>query len=271
MEDLPVELARYLGSVFLCDKDRLMFAQVNCSAHKACGRDVDHVLMDDIDVRGKHGFQRSPNGYWHAPELPVGVKFHPIELGYLGAIDPYTFLRSWLHVPSSIKTRDFRRQCMQSLSLHGWHEEVLLSIQVLRSHRPRSPDKYLFRRAIWHCRTEVVCHLLDGSSMTVDANDGAALSLALSTLGHDRPEGQVADLVLQLLIRGANPMRHNFWGLRVSLHLNYHVVAGLLCVYAMKVAGGESGLVALVNEYENRDLSQHADIIRASAGFFYLV
>jgi hypothetical protein len=156
------------------------------------------------------------------------------------------------------------------MALHHWHEEVLLTIKVLRSRRPRAPDRQLLRRAIWHCRTEVVCHLLDGG-MSVDASDGAALSLALSTLGHNRPEEQVADLVLELLMRGANPTRHNFWGLRVSLHLNYQVVAGLLCVYSMKVAGGERLLVDLVNEFENRDLSQHADIIRASAGFFYLV
>lgn len=271
MEFLPVELVRYVGSVFLREKDRLVLAQVNCIAREACGCDVDHILSDDIDVCDKRGFQRSPNGYWHASDPPPGINPHPIELGYLAATAPYSFLRSWLHVPLCIKTRDFRRQCIESLSLHVWHEEVLLSIKVLRSHRPRSPDKQLLRRALWYCRTEVVCHLLDGSNMSVDASDGAALSLALSTLGHDRPEGQVADLVLQLLIRGANPTRHNFWSLRVSLHLNYYVVAGLLCAYAMKVAGGESGLVALVNEYENRDLSQHADIIRASAGFFYLV
>lgn len=271
MQSLPVELLRYVGSSFLSDRDRLALAQVNRTTRQACRRDVDHVILDDIvDVRGKIGFSKSPSGYWHAPEPLPGVKPHPLELGCLGATDPYAFLRAWLHISAYTKCNDFRRQCIQSMALHHWHEEIMLTIKILRSRRPRAPDRQLLRRALWYCRTEVACHLLD-CGMAVDASDGAALSLALSTLGHNRPEEQVAELVLQLLIRGANPTRHNFWGLRVSLHLNYHVVAGLLCAYSMKVTGGETKLVALVNEFENRDLAQHADLIRASAGFFYLV
>ena len=44
MELLPVDLIRYIGSVFLSDKDRLSLAQVNCTTRQACMRDVDHVF-----------------------------------------------------------------------------------------------------------------------------------------------------------------------------------------------------------------------------------
>ena len=271
MELLPVDLIRYIGSGFLSDKDRLSLAQVNGTTRQACMRDVDHVFFDGMaDVMNKTGFQKSLNGYWYAPAPPPGMRLHPQELGRLGAKDPYTFITAWLHIANYTKSNDFRRQCIQSMALENWHEEVLLTIKVIRSRRPRAPNKQLLLRAIWYCRTEVVCYLLD-SGMSVDANDGAALSLALSTLSHNRPEQQVADLVLEMLKRGANPTRHDFWGLRVSLRLNAQIVSGLLSVYSTRISGGESRLMDLVNEFESRDLVQYADLIRVSAGLFYLV
>ena len=277
MQALPIDVLRYLGSVFLTDTQRLTLALVNRSMHNACRRDVDAVVFDTLlDVRGREGFQQSRNGYWYVP-VPVPPPPdkqhppHPYELGQLAATHPWEFARTWVRLPSSAKSFEFRRQCIRSLSLHVWHAEVLVAVKVLKAHRPRAPDRQLFRRAVWYGCKEVVCFLMDDDKMPVDADDGAALSLALSTLGHDRSEAQVADLVQELLKRGANPTRHNLWGIRVCLQLDYHVVASLMCTYAMNWDGGHHLLSSLVEELEEDENQEHAALVRASAKLFYLV
>lgn len=272
MDAFPPDVLRYMASTFLPDQHRLTLAQVNRKAREACRLDVAPVLFDTIlDVRHHEGFRQSPNGYWYVPGKRPDQPAHPQELGCLAAAHPWTFVKAWVHIPREVKTSEFRKQCIQSLSLQEWHADVVVALKVLRAGRVAGSDKQLLRRAVWYIRTDVVCYLMDQGNVPADGDNGAALVLALSALGTDSSEIQVAALIHELLKRGAVPTRHNLWGIRMCLQMNFHIVASLMCVYAMRWDEGRRLLSAFVQELEDRGDPDLAALVRSSADFIMFV
>jgi hypothetical protein len=273
MDAFPLDVIRYMASAFLSDRHRLALAQVNRKARNACQLDVAPVVFDAIlDVRHHEGFRQSRNGYWY---VPAGKRpdqpTHPQEMGCLAAAHPWAFVQAWLHIPREVKTSEFRRQCIQSLSLQEWHADVVVAMKILRAGNASRSDKQLLRRAVWYVRKDVVCYLMDYGNVPADGDNGAALVLALSTLGSDPSEMQVAALIHELLQRGANPTRHNLWGIRMCLQMNFHIVASLMCVYAMRWNEGRQLLSSFVQELEDRGDRDLAALVRSSADFIMFV
>jgi len=272
MDAFPLDVLRYMASAFLSDQSRLTLAQVNRKARDACRLDVAPVLFDTIlNVRRRQGFQQSPHGYWYVSGKRPDHPAHPHELGCLAATHPWAFVKAWLHIPREVKTFEFRRQCIQSLSLHAWHPDLVVALKVLRTGKATGFDKQLLRRAVWYVRTDVMCYLLDHGNIQADADNGAALVLALSRLGSDPTETKMAALIHELLRRGANPTRHNLWGIRMCLQINFHIVASLMCVYAMRCDEGHRLLSSFVQELEDRGDKDLAALVRSSAGFIMFV
>jgi hypothetical protein len=100
-----------------------------------------------------------------------------------------------------------------------------------------------------------------------DANDGAALLLALSTLGHDRPEG--SRLRPKIRYTGRQSYVHNFWGLRVSLHLIYYVVAGLLCAREISQHPIQDAGASVITHNHDEEETRHVISFDAVQMFTY--
>lgn len=278
METLPVDVVRYMSAVFLSDMDRLNLAQVN---HKCCAiacLDARAVVYDSLlNVNGQPGFHKTAHGYWSVSFLDtlVDVDLQPKKWGCLAATEPWTFVQRWLCLPKDLKSEEFRRQCVHDVSLQIWHRDVLVSMKVLLtcnhdecgrlcSRLLSSTDKILLRRAVWYGKTDIVSCLLDEGCIDADADYGMALRLALSTLGYENTEENVAELVHELLKRGANPIRHGLWGIRLCLHLHFHIVGSLMCVYAMKWTRGQQLLSSFVQELETQGQTEQAYLVKIS-------
>lgn len=277
MDDLPIDVLCHLASTFLGDRDRLALAQTHRSAWTAARRDTfPHPIVLDavLDVRGQDGFRKSPHGYWYC--LPVvadwGVPTVPHHLGALASAKPWAFVRQWLCLSENLKTTTFRRQCVQSLSVQDtWHADVLVALKILlttsRQRWGQNLHSQLLRRAVWYGRTDVVTYLMDQVAPT-DHESTALLQLALGTLGYENTESQGAELVHELLKRGANPLVHNLWAIRMTLQLNFLVVASLMCVYALKWYDGQTLLSLFVHELLDCDRTEHAALVKSSMKIF---
>lgn len=276
-DNIPLDVVRYVCRSFLSDKDRLQMAQVNRSLNAvACLDTCNPVIFDKIlDVRGQPGFHQTRNGYWELDVLHEKQKHekNPQKLGALAASDPWKFVKVWLSLQN--KTQDFRRQCVQNLCLQVWDPEVLVSMKVLLScsHEEcglmchgilTSSSRQLLRRAVWYGRKEIVTYMLDEGGIDADVDDGTPLRLALSTIGYEHTEDEVADVVHELLLRGANPTLHGLWGIRLCLHLQYYVVGSLMCTYAMKWSHGQRLLEELWHELRQHGHDHHASLVKAS-------
>ena len=286
MTSLAVDdVLRYVFGSFLPDKDRLAVAQVCHSWHALARLDACPVIFDKIlNVQDQTGFCRTRNGYWELVDRVSPCFRHPSELGMLAANDPWTFVRTWLSMmPSSsswssstgIKSRDFRRQCVQSLCLQVWGPDVLVSIKVMLScchdecgllcrRLLKSGSHQLFRRAVWYGKKDIVIYMLDEGGVDADADSGTPLRLALSTLGYENSEDEVADVVHELLLRGANPARHGLWGIRLCLHLRFYVIGSLMCTYAMKWSYGRNMLELFLEELRENGHMHQASLVHAS-------
>lgn len=287
------DVLRHLTRDYLTDRDRLSVACVNRFCHDVARVDVVPVLLDDVLGVVLHKddiFARSKNGYWAlsspsaAPMLgdpPVRSKTE-YEWGRLASEKPWGFVREWLVFPRERKTVAFRRLCVESMLVQSWNKDVLVSVRILLScaHEscPKgcqkvlaSTAKALLRQAVWVGQTDVVCFLLDEGNVPVDIDNGTALRLALSTLGLDAPEQEVAELIHELLKRGADPLQHEMWGLRLCLQMDFHIVASLLVVYSMQSYEGYVLLNNLVRELLEEELEADAALVRSSMGFFMFV
>lgn len=275
METLSVDVLRYLSTAYLSDMDRLHLAQVNHLCHNIASLDACPVMYDCLlNVEGQAGFYKTDHGYWSVSSRTL-VDLQPKQWGCLAATDPWTFVRQWLCLPKALKSAEYRRECVHHVSLQIWHREVLVSMKVLLtcnhaecgrlcSRLLASTDKILLRRAVWYGKTDIVSYFLDEGRLDADADYGMALRLALSTLGYENTEANVAELVHELLKRGANPTRHGLWGIRLCLHLRFDTVASLLCVYAMKWTRGQRLLNSFVQELETEGNRDQAYLVKAS-------
>lgn len=233
---LPSDVLSHVVRDLLADRDRMVLASVAKRTHALAGKDAAHVIPDTVlDVRGREGFARSPHGYWFALGGPVEVASDlgglASDLGGVAACDPWTFVQRWALLPRAIKTPAFRVACLDALAVQSraWHADVVVSLRALL---PRSVSVFrsaLAKRAVWYAHLDALAFLLDDGRMGVDDDNGALLRLALSTLGFEHPESTVAAVVGNLLARGADATRHDFWGVRLCLHMGFYDVAALLC------------------------------------------
>jgi hypothetical protein len=206
-------------------------AQVSRRLRGAAACDVPSFIPDSLlDVRNRSGFSRSSHGYSF---VSGGCVENQKNLGCLAATDPWAFVRTWMLLPASVKSPSFRRQCVQDLALQemAWHPEVVVSLRLLLPRSFRYRNRALEKRAVWYANLAALSFLLDRGedAMHVDDENGALLRLALSTLGFEHPETTVVDVVRTLLDRGADPSRHDLWGIRLCLHMGFWELAALLC------------------------------------------
>lgn len=287
MDRLSNDVLRYITSEFLTDRDRLSMACVNRQCHEVSHVDVTPPLFDEVlDASSQTGvlFDRSTNGYWGGLAHAVPEDVTPYQWGRLAAERPWVFLCEWMAFPLATKDVSFRRQCVESLIVQAWHKrDVLVSVKALLScQHPGCPSPkacqqvlastatQLLRQAVWVNQTDVVCYLLDVGKVPIDIDNGTALRLALSTLGLDFDEQQVATLVHELLRRGADPIQYQLWGIRMCLQMNFHVVASLLCVYAAGTYEGYVLLNNLVREFLEEEGDHDADValVRSTLRFY---
>ena len=280
MQGIPLDVLRFLATNFLPDRDRLALAQTCRRCHRVAHLDAAPVILDTVlDVRGREGFARSNNGYWFSLPTPddMDVDPDPQFLGIMAATDPWAFVQRWMALPLHVKTAQFRRACLDGLTLHTmtWDLAILASLKVmlqcphpacagLCSHLLCASTHQLLRRAVWYGRIDVLCALLDQGKIDADVGEGTPLRLALGTLGYEQTEDQVAKIVYELLKRGASPLRHNLWGIRLCLQRNFYVVAALLCLYAVKHSGGQPKLCALLQELYASGYVEQAYLVKAS-------
>lgn len=284
--DVPVDILRLIAAEYLPCRDRLHLSQT-CRRWNLVAR-IDVVSPVLLVFLGKHipGFTQSPNGYWTcALESNDG---DPVRLGVLAATDPYAFIKQWLAVPLSHKNTEYRHTCMTATVMNTppttpWHADIIVAFRAILScqhphcfnlcHFVVTANAYqVLRRAVWYGREDVVCFLLDEGGVSADVNGGTALRLALGTLGYEHSEEKVARIVYELLDRGADPVRHNMWGIRLCLQRNFFVVAALLCIYAARLDAHPERMQNLIQElYTQGDLEQ-AFLVKTSLdeapGFF---
>jgi hypothetical protein len=206
-------------------------------------------------------------------------------LGVLAATDPYSFIREWVAVPVSRKDVEFKNTCVAATVTHttAWHNDVKVAFQIIlrccHKECPRlclqviAANGYqLVRRAVWYGRDDVLCFLLDKGRIPADVSGGTALRLALGTLGYEHSEDRVAKMVYELLKRGADPLRHNLWGIRLCLQRNFFVVAALLCMYASKEGVLHQRMHDLVHELYTQGSLEQAFLVKTAMdeapGFF---
>lgn len=240
---VPVDVLRLIAARFLADKDRLQLAQTCRRWRRIAAVDVSPVLLGFHFHDSHPGFFTSPNGY--ATCIPEPNDEDPYRLGVLATTDPFAFVRQWLAIPNQKKSAAYRSECVSAMVLQAtaWHADVMASLKLLLTCRHRdcpclcprvlAANAYqLLRRAVWYGRDDIVCYLLDLGNIHPDVHGGSALRLALGTLGFEHSEDKVAHMVYELLRRGADPLRHNLWSIRLCLQRNFFVVAALLCMYS---------------------------------------
>lgn len=240
MDALPPDVLRHIASTYLGDKDRLCFAQVCKKLKPIAELDVRSFLPDTVlDVRGIPGFQRSRNNYAYVPGYLGLEECGESNLGLMAAQDPWTFVRVWMRLSREIKTLEFRRQCVETLSLQSvaWHADVVVALRVLLPKSVPIFSNALVKRAVWYAHLDAVAFLLDRGPMQADDENGALFRLALSTLGFEHSEAKVCGVVRELLRRGADPTRHDFWGIRLCLHMAFYDLTSLLCQHAVQWLG----------------------------------
>lgn len=277
MQGIPLDVLRYIAKTFLSDRDRLRLAQANRRCHAVARLDASPVVFDAIlDVRDREGFRQSPNGYWHPLPLP-SFDMNPQHLGMMAATDPWAFVKRWMTIPKEIKSLEFRQDCVDGFTLHttAWNPDVVAALTVML--RCMHPDcnvlcarllstsaHQLLRRAVWYGRKDVLCFLLDKGNMDADVGEGAPLRLTIGTLGYEHTEDEVAEIVYELLERGADPLRNNLWGIRLCLQRNFYVVAALLSMYAAKRSEGRTKLLELVHDLYLTGHAEQAFLVKTS-------
>lgn len=277
VDDVPVDILRLIAAEYLPCRDRLRLAQTSRRWKLVAAIDGSPVILE-VCLRGVPGFSRTPNGYVTC--VPCMNDGDPCRLGVLAATDPYLFVRQWVAVPMVRKDAEFRHDCISATVAHttAWHADIAIAFQIILTCRHKGCPRLclriiaangyqLVRRAVWYGRDDVLCFLLDEGRIPADVSGGTALRLALGTLGYEHSEDRVAKIVYELLERGADPLRHNLWGIRLCLQRNFFVVAALLCVYASK--GGEGGVVhermlALVHELYTKGSLEQAFLVKTS-------
>ncbi len=271
---VPVDVLRLIAAVYLPCRDRLRLAQTSRRWLSVARIDASPVVLG-VDLREAPGFWRSPNGYVTC--VPEANDGDPYRLGVLAATAPFAFIRQWVAVPMSRKDMGFKCDCLAATVTQttAWHEDVKVAFHIVLTCRHvgcpglcvrllAANGYQLVRRAVWYGRDDVLCFLLDEGHIPADFNGGTALRLALGTLGYEHSEDRVAKLVYELLKRGADPLRHNLWGIRLCLQRNFFVVAALLCMYASKADAVHEGMLALVHELYTQGNLEHAFLVKTS-------
>lgn len=274
MREVPLDILRLISRDFLTDFDRLRLAQTCHRWNVIAGVDVCPVVLSDF-MKSVTGLTRSPHGYLTCESEPNDGD--PRRLGSLGATDPSTFIKQWLFLPSFHKNAEFRHTCISAIveSTTSWPADIVLVLRIClacrhkecagRCKRLVAANAYqLLRRAVWYGREDVVRFLLDDCKIAADVNGGTALRLALGTLGYEHSEDRVARIVYELLERGADPLRHNLWGIRLCLQRNFLVVAVLLCVYAAKRDVAHDRLRGLVHELYTQGNLEQAYLVKTA-------
>lgn len=246
MDSLPTDVLTHVAIHLLCDQDRLALATCCRRTHAVACLDVPvYVYVPDtiLDVRGQTGFDCSPHGYWHVfkseSESETTTKHStaavcPCDLASMAATQPWTFVRTWMSMPHSVKTLAFRKACVQALALQSveWHADALASLKILLSHSDVTPSNVLVKRAVWNANLDALQFLLDRGVMKVDDENGALLRLALSTLERGHVEDKVVKVAKYLLLNGADPSRHDCWAIRMCVFLGFHDLARILCFHS---------------------------------------